>query len=256
MRALIVIPARLGSWRFPDKPLTVIEGLPMIEHVYRRSLLASNIDEVVMAVCEDKVREACELFEAKSVMTGTDHETATDRIAEAARILGYVSNNDIVVNVQGDEPVVPPPVIEMTRDLVTSNSHVQCANMVEVIKDLSDLDNPHRVKAVISQKNRLIYLTRQSIPASVFDIEKRAVFFRQTCIMAYRGDFLQRYCQLKRTPLELIEGIDMLRLIENDYPVASGICPHVTHPVDTPEDVPKVMEMLKTDKWFKNGYRQ
>ena len=256
MRTLIVIPARLGSWRFPDKPLTIIEGMPMIEHVYRRSLLAVNIAEVVMAVCEDKVREACDSFDAKAVMTGTDHETATDRVAEAARILGYVDNEDIVINVQGDEPVVPPPAIDVTLELVASNPDVQCANMVEVIKDFSDLDNHHRVKAVISQNNRLVYLTRQSIPATVFDIEKRTVFFRQTCIMAYRGDFLQHYCQLKRTPLELIEGIDMLRLIENDCRVDSGICPHITQPVDTPEDIPKVIQMLKTDKWFINGYRR
>ena len=256
MRTLIVIPARLGSWRFPDKPLTMIAGMPMIEHVYRRSLLASNIDEVVMAVCEDKVRRACDSFEANAVMTGTDHETATDRVAEVARILGFVNNEDIVINVQGDEPVVPPPVIEMTRDLVASTPDVQCANMVEVIKDLADLDNHHRVKAVISQKNRLVYLTRQSVPATVFDIEKSAIFYRQTCVMAFRGDFLQHFSKLQRTPLELVEGIDMLRLIENDFRVDSGICSHVTQPVDTPEDIPKVIEMLKTDKWFKNGYRQ
>ena len=256
MSALIVIPARLGSWRFPDKPLTMIEGMPMIEHVYRRSLLASNIDEVVIAVCEDKVRSACESFGAGSVMTGTDHETATDRVAEAARVLGYVNNEDIVINVQGDEPVIPPPVIDMTRALVVSNPDVQCANMVEAIKDLADLDNHHRVKAVISQKNRLVYLTRQSVPATVFDIEKRAMFYRQTCVMAFRGDFLQLFSKLQRTPLELIEGIDMLRLIENDFRIDSGICPHITQPVDTPQDIPKVMKILKTDKWFKNGYRQ
>ena len=146
MRTLIVIPARLGSWRFPDKPLTVIAGMPMIEHVYRRSLLASGIDEVVMAVCEDRVRDVCAGFGAKTVMTRTDHETATDRVAEAAAILGYVESEDIVINVQGDEPVVPPPVIEMTRVLVTERSDAQCANMVEVVADASDLTNHHRIK--------------------------------------------------------------------------------------------------------------
>jgi 3-deoxy-manno-octulosonate cytidylyltransferase (CMP-KDO synthetase) len=255
MRTLIVIPARLGSWRFPDKPLTMIAGMPMIEHVYRRSLLAAGIDEVVMAVCEDRIREACKTFRAKAVMTRTDHETATDRVAEAAAILGYTGQEDIVINVQGDEPVVPPPVIEMTRSRLAERSDAQCANMVEAITDVSDLSNHHRIKAIISRNNRLLYLTRQAVPATVFDIKKRAVCYRQTCVMAFRGDFLQQFCRLPRTPIELIEGIDMLRLIENDIPIASGVSPHVTQPVDIPDDVPRVEEILKTDRWFRDRYR-
>lgn len=223
----------------------------MIEHVYRRSLLVRDVDEIVMAVCEEEVLKACETFAKTTIMTSIRHQTATDRVAEAARILGYVNNNDIVINVQGDEPVVPPDVINRTRDLVASTNGAPCANMVETVKDPSDLTNHHRVKAVISQKNRLIYLTRQSIPATVFDIRKSAVFYRQTCVMAFRGDFLQHYFQLERTPLELIEGIDMLRIIENDYPIASGISPYTTQSVDIPEDVAKVVDMLRTDPWFK-----
>jgi len=255
MRTLIVIPARLGSWRFPDKPMTMIAGMPMIEHVYRRSLLTENTAEVVMAVCEKKVFQSCEAFGAKAVMTATDHQTATDRVAEAAQILGYNNPDDIVVNVQGDEPVVPPPVIDMTVGLLEENRELKCANMVEVIRDISDLDNHHRIKAIISRNNRLLYLTRQAVPAAVFDIKKRAVFYRQTCVMAFRGDFLQEFSRLPRTALELIEGIDMLRLIENDIPIASGISPHLTQPVDTPEDVPRVEEILKTDRWFGEHYR-
>ena len=203
------------------------------------------MDDVVMAVCEDKVS-----------MTSNTHKTATDRVAEAARILGYVGEKDIVINVQGDEPVVPPPVIEITRQLVSENPKIRCANMVEAISDAADLNNHHRVKAVISRKKRLIYLTRQAIPSTVFDIEKRTVFYRQTCVMAFRGDFLQYVGQLERTPLEMIEGIDMLRLIENDYPIASGISPHRTHPVDTPDDVSRVEKIMSTDKWFSEGYKR
>lgn len=256
MRTLVVIPARLGSWRFPDKPLTLIEGMPMIEHVYRRSSLAVGIDEVVMAVCEDRVFDACKGFGAKAVMTSTDTPTAIDRVAEAARLLGHTRPDDMVINVQGDEPVVPPPVIEMTIELLKSDGKAACANMVEVIQDLSDLTNHHRIKAVISAHNRLLYLTRQSIPATVFDVHRKTVFYRQTCVMAFRGDFLQTFAQLPRTSLELIEGIDMLRVIESDLPVATGIAPYVTQPVDTPDDVPRVVEMLKTDPWFRGGYRR
>ena len=254
MKTLIVIPARLGSWRFPDKPLTMIEGLPMVEHVYRRSLLAANIDEVVVAVCEEKLVEACRVFGAKVIMTSKECQTATDRVAEAAKTLGYIGTDSIVINVQGDEPVVPPPVIEMTTNLIGSDPKIKCVNLVEEVKDPSDLHNEHRIKAVLSINNRLIYLTRQAIPAAVFDIKNRAVFYRQTCVMAFRGDALQAFSQLRRTPLELIEGIDMLRLIEHDLPITSGISQYITQPVDTPADIAKVKVMLKTDEWFKSGY--
>jgi len=257
VRTLIVIPARLGSWRFPDKPLTMIEGIPMIEHVYKRSLLARNVDEVVMAVCEDKVASACKSFGAKFVMTDPKTPTAMDRVAEAARLMGYINDDDIVVNVQGDEPAIPPPVIEFTVQLlINSDSVFLCANPVEVVSDPADLTNHHRIKAVISQNNRLIYLTRQSVPASVFDIKKRSVFYRQTCVMAFRAPFLQTFSKMKQTPLELIEGVDMLRLIENDLPIASALSPYLTQPVDTPQDIAKVVEILRSDKWFQNNYQK
>ncbi len=256
MRTLIVIPARLGSWRFPDKPLTLIEGKPMIEHVYRRCLLVKGVDEVVLAICEDKVKAACESFGAKYVMTSDKPQTALDRVAEAAQMLNYVQADDIVLNVQGDEPAVPPIMIEMTIEKLLSDKVCQCSNLVEEIKEPEDLKNHHRTKAVISQGGRLIYITRQAIPATVFDIKKRAVFYQQTGIMAFRGAFLQKFTQLPRTPLELIEGIDMLRLIEHDYPIATAVCPYSTQPVDTPEDIAKVIQRLKNDKWFKNGYKK
>ena len=171
--------------------------------------------------------------------------------------MGYTHEDDVVINVQGDEPAVPPAVINLTRDLlVSSKINVQCANPVEVIKDPSDLTNHHRIKAIISEKGRLIYLTRQAVPASVFDINKKAVFYRQTCVMAFRAPFLQAFSKMKRTPLELIEGIDMLRVIENDLPAATAVSPYPTQPVDTPQDIPKVIEILQSDKCFQSNYQQ
>jgi 3-deoxy-manno-octulosonate cytidylyltransferase (CMP-KDO synthetase) len=234
----------------------MIEGMPMIEHVYKRSLLASGTDDVVMAVCEDRVSGACKAFGAKVVMTSNNHQTATDRVAEAASILGYTHADDIVINVQGDEPVVPPPVVEETMAILMKEKDIHCANLAEVVMDMTDLSNHHRIKVIISRHNRLIYLTRQAVPATVFDINKMAVFYRQTCVMGFRGDFLQSFSKLKRTPLELIEGIDMLRLIENDIPIATAVTSYVTQPVDTPEDIPRVVGILKTDTWFKNGYKR
>lgn len=250
MRTLIVIPARLGSWRFPNKPLTQILGLPMIEHVYRRSCMTSDSAKVVLAICEGRLEETCKRLQMDYVMTNQKQPTALDRVGEAASLLGYTNYEDIVINVQGDEPAVPPPVIDFTSKLLLQNSDLGCANPVETISNESELDNPHRVKAILSNKERLIYLSRQSIPCSKFDIDKEAVFFRQTCVMAFRGDFLQKFSLMPQTNLELVEGIDMLRLIQNEFPIASGIIDHATYPVDVPEDISNIENILKQDHWF------
>ena len=250
MRTLIVIPARLGSWRFPEKPLTPIMGMPMIEHVYRRSCLVSNVDKVVLAICEEKLEEACHKLQMEYVMTDREQPTAIDRVGEAARSLGYTGHDDIVINVQGDEPAVPPPVIEFVSELLLKNPNVGCANPVERITDKTELDNPHRIKAVLSNNERLIYLTRQSIPSSEFDIDNEATFYRQTCVMSFRGDFLQKFCLMPQTNLELVEGIDMLRLIQNDYPIACSIIDDATYPVDVLDDIKTIENVFQNDKWI------
>ena len=227
----------------------------MVEHVYRRACLAREIDQVVMAVCEKRVRRHCEDFGATVVDTSPDQPSATDRVAEAAAILGYTGAEDIVINVQGDEPAVPPPAIEATVKRLINADGMRAANLAESIDDPRDLENPHRIKAIVSRNDRLVYLSRQSVPAGVFDIQKQAAYLRQTCVMAFFGDFLQQVHRLERTCLELVEGIDMLRLIENDLPVASGVSPWRTQPVDTPEDVLRVEALLENDIWFKAGYK-
>ena len=250
MRTLIVIPARLGSWRFPEKPLTPIMGMPMIEHVYRRSCLVSNVDKVVLAICEEKLKEVCHKLQMEYVMTDREQPTAIDRVGEVARSLGYTGHDDIVINVQGDEPAVPPPVIEFVSELLLKNPNVGCANPVERITDKTELDNPHRIKAVVSNNERLIYLTRQSIPSSEFDIDNEATFYRQTCVMSFRGDFLQKFCLMPQTNLELVEGIDMLRLIQNDYPIACSIIDDATYPVDVLDDIKTIENVFQNDKWI------
>ena len=251
MRTIIIIPVRLGSWRFPNKPLTMIEGIPMIEHVYRRSLFVSNIDDIVIAACDDNIMKVCEDFGAEVVMTSQDCRTACERVAEAAAMKGYIAHDDIVINVQGDEPVVPPPVIEMTKKRLLENDHHQVANLVEKIINDSDLENEHRVKAVLTAKNNLLFLSRNPIPATVFDKEKISIPLKLTCITAYRGTFLKLYCELERTNIELIEGNDMMRTLEHEIKISSGVSPYNTYPVDIPEDITEVVKILKKDKWFK-----
>lgn len=231
----------------------------MIEHVYLRSQLVSNVDDIVVATCDEEVAAVAQKIGAEVVMTSSQHKTAAERVAEAAKIKGYVKYDDIIINVQGDEPVVPPPVVKMTRDLLIRNQDAGCANLVERITDPADLTNTNRVKAVLSVNNNLIFLSRQEIPSTVFDVGKKAIFLRLTCITAYRGTFLQYYCSLPRTPIELIEGNDLMRVIEHDIKVPSGISPYATHPVDVPEDVCGVKKLLLNDLWFEkiisNGNR-
>ena len=222
----------------------------MIEHVYRRSCLVSNVDKVVLAICEEKLEEACHKLQMEYVMTDREQPTAIDRVGEAARSLGYTGHDDIVINVQGDEPAVPPPVIEFVYKLLLKYPNVGCANPVERITDKTELDNPHRIKAVLSNNERLIYLTRQSIPSSEFDIDNEATFYRQTCVMSFRGDFLQKFCLMPQTNLELVEGIDMLRLIQNDYPIACSIIDDATYPVDVLDDIKTIENVFQNDKWI------
>jgi len=222
----------------------------MIEHVYRRSCLVSNVDKVVLAICEEKLENVCHELQMEYVRTDREQPTALNRVGEAARSLGYTGHGDVVINVQGDEPAVTPPVIEFVSELLLKNPDVGCANPVERITDKTELDNPHRIKAVVSNNERLIYLTRQSIPSSEFDIDNEATFYRQTCVMSFRGDFLQKFCLMPQTNLELVEGIDMLRLIQNDYPIACSIIEGATYPVDVPDDIKTIEKVFQNDKWI------
>ena len=120
----------------------------MIEHVYRRSCLVSNVDKVVLAICEEKLEEVCHNLQMEYVMTDRGQPTAIDRVGEAARCLGYTGHDDVVINVQGDEPAVPPPVIEFVSELLLKYPDVGCANLAEYITDKSELDNPCQIKAI------------------------------------------------------------------------------------------------------------
>ena len=212
--------------------------------------MAANSDKVVLAICENQLEDVCKKKGIDYVLTDPEQPTAIDRVGEAARLLGYTDHDDIVINVQGDEPAVPPPVIEFVSELLLRHPDLGCANPVERITDKLELENPHRIKAVLSNNERLIYLTRQAIPSSTFDIDKEATFFRQTCVMAFRGDFLQQFCLMPQSNLELVEGIDMLRLIQNDYPIACSIIDDATYPVDVPDDIQTIETLFENDQWF------
>jgi len=237
-RITVVIPARMASSRFPGKPLVEILGLPMVEHVRRRALLARGVSDVVVATCDRSVFDAIVGFGGRAVMTANTHERCTDRVEEAMQSLP----GDIVVMVQGDEPLLVPEAVEQIARPLVEHHDVVCTNLLSPLESDADLTNANIVKAVCDQSGRLMFLSRAPIPS----YRKRVTcpVFRQTGIMAFRAGLLKTYSTLPETPFEQAESVDMLRLLENGYPIHGVVVDYPTVGVDRPEDVPAVERWL------------
>lgn len=241
LRVAAVIPARMGSSRFPGKPLVSILGLPMIEHVRRRVAKMAGIHQVIVATCDREIADVVEKAGGRVIMTSDKHERATERIEEAAHRI----DADIIINVQGDEPMV---LEEPLMDLVTPFEQaidLQCTCIVYPIIDHRDLSNDNTVKVVLSQSGKIIYLSRAGIPGRV--PQKATRYFKQSGLMAFRKDSLHRFTRLTMTPLEIQESVDLLRLTENDIPVQSVISSKETKGIDVPAQVAEVEAAILGD---------
>jgi 3-deoxy-manno-octulosonate cytidylyltransferase (CMP-KDO synthetase) len=234
----VVIPARMASSRFPGKPLVPIFGMPMVEHVRRRALLASGIGQVVVATCDKSIFDAVEAEGGRAVMTADTHERCTDRVEEAMQSL----SGDIVVMVQGDEPLLVPDAVEQVARPLLERPEVVCTNLLSPLESDADLTNPNIVKAACDQEGRVMFLTRSPIPS----YRKRVTcpIYRQTGIMAFRADLLRTYSRLPETPFEQAESVDMLRLLEHGLAIHGVVVSYPTVGVDRPEDVPAVEQWL------------
>jgi 3-deoxy-manno-octulosonate cytidylyltransferase (CMP-KDO synthetase) len=246
MNVLAVIPARMASSRFPGKPLADIMGLPMVEHVRRRVSLCPLIHDVVVATCDREILEAVTACGGKAVMTASTHERGTDRIAEAARAVPC----DIVLNVQGDEPLVRPEMFEPLLAPLIHEPGVLCTNLVTEIVTEEEFGSPDVVKTVFDARGDVIYFSREPIPsrskAGGMDFKK----YKQLGIIAFRSDVLQRFATLPPTPLEKIESVDMMRLIEHGYPIRIVETRFQSIGVDTPADLAQAIETMKKDPLF------
>lgn len=248
MTIAAIIPVRMGSSRFPGKPLAKIRGIPMVEHVYRRVSLAEGLSGVYIATCDDEIQQAVESFGGQVIMTADTHQRASDRTAEAARGLDV----DIVVMVQGDEPLVYPEMVNIVVEPLVHDPQILCSNLMSKIRSQQEFQDQNTVKVVLSRDGFALYMSREPIPTTQGEkgFFSDVPLFKQVCIIPFRRDFLLTFTDLEPTPLEVAESIDMLRCLEHGYRVKMVESEYETHAVDTPEDLRVVEHMMASDTLF------
>lgn len=248
-----IIPGRMKASRFPGKPLADIWGIPMIGHCYLRSRLAKSLDDLVIATCDEEIRAYAESIGAPCMMTNPDHPSASDRIAEAMMVREKETGtrHDTVVLIQGDEPMTYPDMIDDAVAGLTAHPEADVVNLFALIESLEDFEDPNEVKVVVDSRNRALYFSREAIPTrkkSVLDVP----MLKQVCIIPYRRDYLLAFNRTARTPLEIIEGIDMNRALETGHVVQMVGTKRITYSVDTAQDLLEVIEAMRTDELRKS----
>ncbi|NLC68157.1 MAG: 3-deoxy-manno-octulosonate cytidylyltransferase [Clostridiaceae bacterium] len=236
-----VIPARYGSTRLEGKPLKDICGKPMIQHVYERASEAKTIEKVIVATDDLRILEAVKAFGGEAVMTSVEHKTGTDRIAEVVRDI----DTEIVVNIQGDEPLIIPGIIdEIVSELINDES-VNTATGCCVIKEQNMLTDPNVVKVVFDRQGFALYFSRSLIPHP--RKINQSDTYEHIGIYAYRKDYLMKYITLEDTPLSLAESLEQLKVLEHGdrIKVVSTKYPYNALSVDTQDDLDKVRGLMK-----------
>lgn len=242
MKVVAILPARYGSTRFPGKPLVDIAGKPMIQHVYERTAQTKTVDRVIVATDDERIRAAVEAFGGEVQMTRDDHPSGTDRLAEVA---GRIEA-DLIVNVQGDEPLIDPDMIEAAVAPLLENPAIEMGTLMTRISDPEEYMNPNVVKVVVDQAGFALYFSRASIPHGR-DHTQSAVpdsTFKHIGLYVYQRDFLLLYPTLPETPLEQIEKLEQLRALEHGHRIRIVETERQSIGVDTPEDVARVLALL------------
>lgn len=241
MKVIAIIPSRYGSSRFPGKPLALISGKPMIEWVYENVSKASFLDGVYVATDDQRIFDCVESFGGKALMTASTHTCGTDRLAECAEIL-QLEDEDLVLNIQGDEPLIKA---EMVQDLYScfDSEEVYMGTLKKKIEVEEELDNPNVVKVINDVNDYAIYFSRFCLP---FERDgKKTTHFKHIGAYGYKVWFLKQYSKMAKTPLEISESLEQLRVLENGYKIRVKETKHQTVGVDTPEQVKQVEEELR-----------
>jgi 3-deoxy-manno-octulosonate cytidylyltransferase (CMP-KDO synthetase) len=245
MKILALIPARMGSSRFPGKPMALILGKPMIGHVYERVAQSPLLDMTAVATCDHEIYDYIKSIGGVAVMTGDQHERASDRCAEALVKLEKANNTryDIVVMVQGDEPMTHPDMIAEAVQPLLDNPEVPVVNLLGKIEDSAEFEDRNCIKVVCDLQLNALYFSREPIPTrcKVRDIPMG----KQVCIIPFRRDYLLEYTRMAPTPLEITESVDMMRILEHGMKVRMAPTKHSTQSVDTLEDLKKVEQLMQ-----------
>ena len=250
MKVLAIIPARYASTRFPAKPLALLGGKPIVQRVYEQ--VAKVVERVVVATDDERIYDTVVSFGGEVVMTSPDHKSGTDRCAEAYKKLGY--ETDIVINVQGDEPFVAPEQIEALIGCFDSEA-VDIATLVKPFSaegGIDALENPNSPKVVMNEQGEAIYFSRSVVPylrgVERSEWLKCHTFYKHIGIYAFRAKALNEVTALAQTPLEKAESLEQLRWLESGYKIKVGITDIETIGIDTPEDLERAEEYLRSQK--------
>ena len=243
-----IIPARMGSSRFPGKPLASIAGKPMIYHVYHRSKMSKCLQDVYVATCDREIEEYCCRNEMNVIMTKDTHERASDRTAEAMLKIEQMVNSkiDIPVMIQGDEPMIVPEMMDLAVEPMIKDKNILVVNLMARLKSREEHNDPNEIKVGVGKDNAALYFSREPIPSGKHGA-KDFYGYKQVCIIPFRRDFLLKFNALPQTPLEIAESIDMLRILEQGDKVKMVFSPYETYSVDTKEDLMKVESLMKND---------
>src|SRR3989338_2701698 len=245
MKILALIPARMGSSRFPGKPMASILGKPMIGHVYERVARSPVLDLTAVATCDQEIYYYIMSIGGGAVMTSDRHERASDRCAEALVKLEELNRAryDIVVMVQGDEPMTHPDMITEAVQPLIEDGEVQVVNLLGEIKDTTEFEDRNCIKVVCDITRNALYFSREPIPTRCKINE--VPMGKHVCIIPFRRDFLLEYTRMAPTPLEIAESVDLLRVLEHGMKVKMVPTHHDTQAVDTPEDLKKVERLMQ-----------
>lgn len=247
MKAIGIIPARMGASRFPGKPMEKMLGMPMIGHCYHRTRLAPGLDAVYVATCDEPIAEYVRSIGGKAVMTSSSHNRATTRTAEALEIIERETGEsvDVVVMVQGDEPLIAPEIIGETL-IHFSDPSVDIVNVMSRLRTLEAFVDKNNVKVVVNPNNDALYFSREPIP-SPWKGWEHLPRYMQTGIIAFRRDVLLRFNAMAETPLEQYESVDMNRVIETGGRIRMVLTEALTIGVDTPEELLAAEKLLRDD---------
>lgn len=245
MKVIGIIPARMASSRFPGKPLAKIKGIPMLGHVFQRSKQSPILQEVYLATCDEEIRQYGASIGAEVIMTSDRHERASDRVAEALLEIEKKTGDkiDIVVMIQGDEPMVTAEMIARAVQPLIEDETILVSNLMAPLRDRDEQNDPNEVKVVFDRNKFALYFSREPIP-SWKKGAKEVPMFKQVCVIPFRRNFLLEFNLLAPTPLEIVESVDMLRVLEHGYRVKLVEAGERVYSVDTEEDRQWVEAMM------------